>query len=1033
MVTCFIYNWELFINDDSPIIIGFGYNENDSKVAIVIKDFPMFKYSESVNFSCINNKKEVLHKRLLRHYLDGEKRIYKVYFKKYSEYASFHSTLFNVDIVSSFLSIQNLDTIGWIYSDIYQKNDINHYTTFKNEYIVSYKNIHSKNINNYPDPSILSFDIECMSHDFESFPNCYLYNDFISTVSIVYHYRDIQINIAICVKYKDTDNIVNPVQLNEIDSSFISFVNIDDFNKACKHYTFFEKYINNDLIINNNDNDDLCSGELDTLVNIKKVVTKENNNITIKSDINNINNINDNKANSLFINYNSNNEIENRYYKLKKLLNNNYTYDTSTKIRFNRLKTMINNSLKNATLVKESCVAEEKKENNSLESIEEFIMKHEKSKKDKLLKNNILNDEYDIIFVESEYDLICEFFNQIRKLDPDLIIGYNTFGFDYKYLAQRAGMHTVIDQKNSPFNANRILNMQTKFITTSTNEVELKIPGRIAIDIFKYAKSLNMPSASLNYVSEKLLNKHKIDLPYKDMFYLIYENTHESLNKVAMYCIMDSILTLEIFNISYQWIQLLEIAKTSRIRLDEVYKNGQSKKFANLLFKYCYDNNICIDVDNSDLTSYKGATVIEPLSGVYNYCTMLDFTSLYPSVIITHNICYTTLINHTDIDKYSRDSYHKIDIGNKIYYFTKHHVGILPRMMKLLLSERIRYKNMMKKASGSDYIIYDKRQYALKIQANSIYGCLGSSSLKYLRFLPGAECTTGMGRNYLNKTINLICQNTNFRVIYGDTDSCLIEYNREYWENIDKSTNIPNTLNYKSINDTNNSSVKNFDVNNFIEDCKLVAEYITNQLPEGMHLKYENTFKRMLIISKKKYCGVLANTSELYIKGIDIIKKNTCIFIRDYYKIFLYMILFGYPEKQIRSKVLEMKNKLLSGEVPLEKLVMKLSIGRKYVNKSYYVLLFVNNHKLYNLDYKIGEKIDYIIIDTNTFSFNKDSNLLGDKIMSLDLYKNICERANKNKNIIKPRLDYQYYYYHYVETGFKSLLKVLNTNISDLL
>jgi len=96
---------------------------------------------------------------------------------------------------------------------------------------------------------------------------------------------------------------------------------------------------------------------------------------------------------------------------------------------------------------------------------------------------------------------------------------------------------------------------------------------------------------------------------------------------------------------------------------------------------------------------------------------------------------------------------------------------------------------------------------------------------------------------------------------------------------------------------------------------------------------------------------------------------------------------------------------------------------QKYVNKSHYVLLFVNNHKRYNLDYKVGEKNDYIIIDTETFSFNENSNLLGNKIMSLDLYKIICEKATKNKNIIKLKLDYSYYFYHYVETGFKSLLK----------
>jgi len=66
------------------------------------------------------------------------------------------------------------------------------------------------------------------------------------------------------------------------------------------------------------------------------------------------------------------------------------------------------------------------------------------------------------------------------------------------------------------------------------------------------------------------------------------------------------------------------------------------------------------------------------------------------------------------IDKYPKDSYHRIDIGDKVYYYTKNHLGILPQMMKVLLSERVRYKNLMKESSGTDYIIYNKRQYTLK-------------------------------------------------------------------------------------------------------------------------------------------------------------------------------------------------------------------------------------------------------------------------------------------------------------------------------
>jgi len=206
-LSIFVYNWELLIKNNLPIIIGFGYDQNDEKVAIVVEDFLLYKFSESIysqnfyfNFS--NNRYEKKSKRLLRRYLEGEKNIYKIFFNDYKEYSNFKSSLFNVDIVSAFLVDQNLDTIGWVTINNYNCNSNNDYTTFVNEYIVSYKNVStcSENINHYPEPSILSFDIECMSHDFVSFPNRYEFEDYISTISLVYSYKNTQNNIAICVK-----------------------------------------------------------------------------------------------------------------------------------------------------------------------------------------------------------------------------------------------------------------------------------------------------------------------------------------------------------------------------------------------------------------------------------------------------------------------------------------------------------------------------------------------------------------------------------------------------------------------------------------------------------------------------------------------------------------------------------------------------------------------------------------------------------------------------------------------------------------
>ncbi|KAG4090458.1 DNA/RNA polymerase [Neocallimastix lanati (nom. inval.)] len=854
--------------------------------------------------------------------------------------------------------------------------------------------------------------------------------------------------------YCNDTEIINHENLSDIDPRFISFVDIEKFKSevtgsifdmpseikrthrnstpknvnliqtSIKTYLKKKEHFNN---ANNNNNNNCMDDN-----NNKSVDDNKNSRI----DDNHKNSImDDNKYKNRFLDLNgmdrtpsnisssiesqdiSRNRNFNKYQKYMSILKSNNSLKSSNRNRYNNFRNLIYNisSLETQTKID---IENRKKENEerknkyeNYEEIEEFIKRMDRKKEENNTKANTFNEEYEIIFVETEYELLCEFFNQIRIHDPDLIIGYNTFGFYYMYMMQRIGIYLISNESSTCFSASRIVNKITEFNELWNDEFEIYTPGRLAIDIYKYAKSLNLPSSSLNYVSEKLLKKRKIDLLYKDMFYLIHENTEEALKKVAVYCIMDSILTLEIFKVSHQWIQLIEVAKISRIRIDEVDKSGQSKKLTNLLYKFCYDNDIFIDKNSTKTSDYQGATVIYPELGVYNYCTMLDFTSLYPSVIITHNICYTTIINKKDIKNYTQNSYHTIDIGNnKIYYFTKYHEGILPRIMKVLLTERVRYKNYMKNAQGSDYIIYDKKQYALKIQTNSIYGCLGSKLLEYLSFLPGAECTTGMGRNYLNKAIDILHEKTNFRVIYGDTDSCLIEYKncKSNGHDIDKHGDNSNNCNKNKNNEKNNKGQcptlgnnANDDLqkkgnNNpmdsnknkkdkFIKDSIDAAEMVTNLLPEEMHLKYENTFSRMIIISKK-----------------------------------------------IMEKVLKMISDLKSGNVPSD-MVMKLSVGRKYIDKNNKVLLFVNNHKKHQLNYKYGDKVDYFVFDTTTFTFNSNNNYVGNKMMSMDLYNKICEEHAHDQTIIKPKIDYNYYYRNLIRTGFKNLLKCYSNDIADLI
>ena len=1011
----FIFNWEVVVKRNKPYIIGFGFEESLVKrIALIVKDYPMYKYSTQyeTKYTSVECKKY-----FLRNYLKGKQKVYKIFFSRYEDYKKYDSTLLNIDIASSFLVDQNLDTIGWVKVENIKQYKKYKYTTMEYEYLVDYTDIQKVESNKYPDCSVLSFDIECMSHDLKSFPNCYQFDDFISTISIVYRYKDNHKSMAICYKPDNVDDTqtnetiknekINQNEMNNLEQEFNS-LNISSPNEKSENVNENKsknENINGDESINEDFNENLNENLNDNINSIEN----------LNESVNSIENLNDNenKNDSLnkisnenvYENVNENvNENKDKNVSLNEILNDNEDKNESLNEISNGNVNESYTEKVNETENKNDSINEIEITKNNIETAEtktEIVTETEIETKTEIDENVSDNDnnkskentKKKIIYVSTELALLKEFFNQISLLDPDIIIGFNIFGFDYHYISRRAGMYI-----KEVFKGSRVTGKNIEYNDIIGVGTEIYFPGRFNIDIYLYAKSLNLPQSSLNYVSDKMLNKQKIDLPYKEMFKLIEKGDEESLERVADYCIMDSQLTMDIFDVSHQWIQLLEVAKISRIKMDEVYKFGQSIKFTNLLYQFCNNRDICVDIDSKGMADYHGATVLEPKPNVYNLCSMLDFTSLYPSVIITHNICYTTLLIPEVASRMDKTDYHEINIGNKIYYFTKKFTGILPQMMKIFLSERRKFKELTKTATGIDKIIYDKRQWALKVQANSIYGCLGSKTLPYLRFLAGAECTTGMGRNYLNKTIGII-EETPFQVIYGDTDSCLIE--------------CPMIE----------------DPELFIKNSQRVAEYVTSKLPEGMHLKYENTFTRLIIISKKKYSGRLIHTNnELYTRGMDIVKKNNSTYIKESYQTLINMILEGESSKKIRKYVLKVKSDLLGGLVPKEQLIMKLSINKKYKNKSFYVLQFLAYHKNHNLEYKSGEKVDYLIVK----SLNPNVALakrLGDKIISMDLYNDILE--NNPEKV--PPIDYIYYYYHYMKTSLSLLLKTFDPSLLSIL
>lgn len=181
---------------------------------------------------------------------------------------------------------------------------------------------------------------------------------------------------------------------------------------------------------------------------------------------------------------------------------------------------------------------------------------------------------------------------------------------------------------------------------------------------------------------------------------------------------------------------------------------------------------------------YAGGLVLEPEPGLYDKIVLLlDFNSLYPSIIQEYNICFTT-VERRKTQNYDgtplrlegmmpgeEDEVEEVQVP-EVNKDTK--IAILPSILKMLVEKRKTVKSLIKNEKNKEKLQQlDIRQKALKLTANSMYGCLGFSSSRFYASALAALITR-MGRETLKKTIDVTQDELNYKVVYGDTDSIMV-------------------------------------------------------------------------------------------------------------------------------------------------------------------------------------------------------------------------------------------------------------------
>lgn len=487
----------------------------------------------------------------------------------------------------------------------------------------------------------------------------------------------------------------------------------------------------------------------------------------------------------------------------------------------------------------------------------------------------------------------------VQTYQPDIMTGYNIDKFDNDYLMKRAKGIKILHNYSKYSRIKKPIGGRFKldnariqvktFSSTAHGTKEIYIhhcAGLLTVDLLPLVQRLEKyESYKLNYVSNKILGDKKDDVHYSDIPRLFKGNSSDR-STIIKYCYKDAELVTDILEKKEYIQRLVSMSQVTGTFIDRLIYKGATEKSKSLLLREANKRNILIVTlrESEKLVKkyrFKGAYVVNPIIGFYGSAEdhkriksyrkrqkyihkgykyygiqhtgidtpvgVLDFASLYPSIMIGYNLCYTTQITEAQAHNLTREGmgegvgYNKTPCG---YYFVTELIkkGLLPSILEGLLKRRKVHKLLMKKAKREGnsvrYTIENSIQLALKICANSIYGFTASP------FYPNcniSESVTSYGQWLIKRCKDIVHAKFNrknvdpdteknyeydCRVVYGDTDSLMIFFHS--------------------------------DIDETIRLCKQAGPFCCKEgvFPKTIDLAYEQVYYPAYFMKKKMYFGM---------------------------------------------------------------------------------------------------------------------------------------------------------------------------------
>ncbi|KAI0476203.1 DNA polymerase family B [Xylariaceae sp. FL0804] len=484
-----------------------------------------------------------------------------------------------------------------------------------------------------------------------------------------------------------------------------------------------------------------------------------------------------------------------------------------------------------------------------------------------------------VIDESSELDLMVRMVEIVRTFDPDILTGYEVHGSSWGYLIERARFkydYNLCDEfsrmKSQSYGRFGKEADRWGFNTTST----IRVTGRHMINIWRAMRSeLNLLQYTMENVVWHLLHQRLPHYSWRTLTDWYTGGRFRDLNKLLRYYLRRTKLDIDILEANELVARTSEQARLLGVDFFSVFSRGSQFKVESIMFRIAKPENfVLVSPDRKQVGGQNALEclplVMEPQSAFYNSpLVVLDFQSLYPSVMIAYNYCYSTFLgrivnwrgtNKMGFSDYRRQKrilellkdYINIAPNGIMYCKTEIRKSLLAKMLTEILETRVMVKSGMKQDKSDKTLqqLLNNRQLALKLLANVTYGYTSASFSGRMPCSEIADSIVQTGRETLERAIAFIhsVDKWNAEVVYGDTDSLFIY--------------LPGRTKDQA-----------FDIGNEM------AKAITDMNPRPVKLKFEKVYHPCVLLAKKRYVGYKFESKDQVkpdfdAKGIETVRRD---------------------------------------------------------------------------------------------------------------------------------------------------------------